>query len=78
MVQTIWSGQRLELWMTQNGKCALCVSGGLNPRKSGGGKRWRDLVMQSGVHFWWRILAVDFGAGNANSKGPVEGPFLLA
>jgi RNA-directed DNA polymerase len=24
MVQTIWSGQRLELWMTQNGKCALC------------------------------------------------------
>ena len=57
---------------------SLGVSGGLNPRKSGGGKRWRDLAMQSGVHFWWRILAVDFGAGNANSKGPVEGPFLLA
>ncbi|QHE87073.1 group II intron reverse transcriptase/maturase [Hydrogenophaga sp. BPS33] len=24
MVQAIWSGQRLELWMNQNGKCAHC------------------------------------------------------
>lgn len=24
MVQTVWSGQRLELWMIQNGKCAHC------------------------------------------------------
>jgi len=36
------------------------------------------MVAEPGVHFWWWILAVDFGAGNANSKGPVEGPFLLA
>jgi methyl-accepting chemotaxis protein len=50
------------------------VSGGLNPRKSGGGKRWRNLVAPFGVHFWWRVLVAAFGAESANSKGPVRGP----
>jgi len=55
-------------------KCVSDVSGGLNPRKSGGGKRWRNLVAPFGVHFWWRVLVAVFGAESANSKGPVRGP----
>jgi hypothetical protein len=46
------------------------VSGGLNPRKSGGGKRWRNLVARSGVHFRCWIPAAAFGAGCTNDKGP--------
>ncbi|MDO9149276.1 MAG: hypothetical protein Q7U52_16740, partial [Hydrogenophaga sp.] len=46
------------------------VSGGLNPRKSGGGKWWRNMVTESGGHLWRRILVAAFGAECAtNSKG---------
>lgn len=54
---------------------SYAVSGGLNPRKSGGGKWWRNMVTESGGHLWRRILVAAFGAECAtNSKGPVRGP----
>ncbi|MDP3477365.1 hypothetical protein, partial [Hydrogenophaga sp.] len=56
---------------TRQVRCgARPVSGGLNPRKSGGGKWWRNMVTESGGHLWRRILVAAFGAECAtNSKG---------